>query len=87
MEQRRTTTLAAAVEKDFPGKVVETLAYQWTRQRRRRMRPRPNVRRASLLHRVLLSHAAGDLATAREIGLSRRSSGLVEGLPAALDLD
>jgi len=35
--------VAAAVEKDFPGKVVETLAYQWTRKAPKTMRPRPNV--------------------------------------------
>ncbi len=35
--------VAAAVEKDFPGKAVETLAYQWTRQAPKTMRPRPNV--------------------------------------------
>ena len=35
--------VAEAVEKDFPGKVVETLAYQWTRQAPKTMRPRPNV--------------------------------------------
>ncbi len=35
--------VAAAVEKEFPGKVVETLAYQWTRQAPKTMRPRPNV--------------------------------------------
>jgi hypothetical protein len=35
--------VAAAVEKDFPGKAVETLAYQWTRRAPKAMRPRPNV--------------------------------------------
>jgi len=35
--------VAAAVEKDFPGKVVETLAYQWTRKAPKTMRPRTNV--------------------------------------------
>jgi len=35
--------VAAAVEKDFPGKVVETLAYQWTRKAPKTMRPQPNV--------------------------------------------
>ncbi len=35
--------VAEAVEKEFPGKVVETLAYEWTRQPPKHMRPRPNV--------------------------------------------
>ena len=35
--------VAEAVEKEFPGKAVETLAYQWTRQAPKTMRPRPNV--------------------------------------------
>ena len=35
--------VAQAVEKDFPDKAVETLAYQWTRKPPRTMRPRPNV--------------------------------------------
>lgn len=35
--------VAEAVEKEFPDKIVETLAYQWTRRPPRNMRPRPNV--------------------------------------------
>ena len=35
--------VAAAVEKEFPGKSVETLAYQWTRRAPRSLRPRANV--------------------------------------------
>jgi hypothetical protein len=35
--------VAEAVEKDFPGQAVETLAYQWTRHPPKKMRPRPNV--------------------------------------------
>lgn len=35
--------VAAAVEKEFPDKVVETLAYQWTRKAPKTIRPRPNV--------------------------------------------
>jgi len=35
--------VAEAVEKEFPDKVVETLAYQWTRRPPRNLRPRPNV--------------------------------------------
>jgi hypothetical protein len=35
--------VAEAVEKEFPDKAVETLAYQWTRRPPRHMRPRPNV--------------------------------------------
>lgn len=35
--------VAEAVEKEFPGKSVETLAYQWTRKAPKTMRPRPNV--------------------------------------------
>lgn len=35
--------VAEAVEKEFPEKVVETLAYQWTRKPPRTMRPRRNV--------------------------------------------
>ena len=35
--------VANAVEKEFPGKVVETLAYQWTRAAPKTMRPAPNV--------------------------------------------
>ena len=35
--------VAEAVEKEFPGKAVETLAYQWTRRAPKTMRPRPNV--------------------------------------------
>ena len=35
--------VAEAVEKEFPDKIVETLAYQWTRRPPKTMRPRPNV--------------------------------------------
>jgi len=35
--------VAEAVEKQFPDKAVETLAYQWTRRPPKTMRPRPNV--------------------------------------------
>ncbi len=35
--------VAESVEKEFPGKAVETLAYQWTRHPPKKMRPRPNV--------------------------------------------
>ena len=35
--------VAQAVEKEFPDKAVETLAYQWTRPAPKHMRPRPNV--------------------------------------------
>ena len=35
--------VAEAVEKEFPEKAIETLAYQWTRRPPRSMRPRPNV--------------------------------------------
>lgn len=35
--------VAEAVEKEFPDKAVETLAYQWTRHPPRTLRPRPNV--------------------------------------------
>ncbi len=35
--------VAEAVEKEFPDKIVETLAYQWTRKPPLHMRPRPNM--------------------------------------------
>jgi hypothetical protein len=35
--------VAETVEKEFPDKAVETLAYQWTRRPPKHMRPRPNV--------------------------------------------
>jgi len=35
--------VAEGVEREFPQKVVETLAYQWTRRAPKTMRPRPNV--------------------------------------------
>jgi len=35
--------VAEAVEDEFPDKVVETLAYQWTRRAPKTMRPRANV--------------------------------------------
>ena len=35
--------VALAVEREFPDRVVETLAYQWTRKAPKTMRPRPNV--------------------------------------------
>ncbi len=35
--------VAEGVEKEFPDKIVETLAYQWSRQPPKTMRPRPNV--------------------------------------------
>jgi hypothetical protein len=35
--------VAAAVEKEFPDKIVETLAYQWTRRPPKTMRPHPKV--------------------------------------------
>ncbi|NLF09938.1 MAG: DUF4838 domain-containing protein [Pirellulaceae bacterium] len=36
-------SVAEAVEKEFPDKIVETLAYQWTRRPPKTIRPRPNV--------------------------------------------
>ena len=35
--------VAEAIEKEFPDKAVETLAYQWTRRAPKMLRPRPNV--------------------------------------------
>ena len=35
--------VAEAMEKEFPDKVIETLAYTWTRKAPKSMRPRPNV--------------------------------------------
>jgi hypothetical protein len=35
--------VAEAAEKEFPDKIVETLAYEWTRQPPKHLRPRPNV--------------------------------------------
>ncbi len=35
--------VAEAVEKKYPGKIVETLAYQWSRRAPKTMRPRANV--------------------------------------------
>lgn len=35
--------VAEAAQREFPDKIVETLAYQWSRQPPARMRPRPNV--------------------------------------------
>lgn len=35
--------VAEAVEKRYPDKAIETLAYQWTRKPPKTMRPRPNV--------------------------------------------
>jgi hypothetical protein len=35
--------VAEALEKEFPKKAIETLAYQWTRKPPKTMRPRPNV--------------------------------------------
>jgi len=40
---RLVNRVAEAVEKEFPDKAVETLAYQWTRRPPKSMRPRPNV--------------------------------------------
>jgi hypothetical protein len=34
---------AEAVEKEFPDKIVQTIAYQWTRHPTKHTRPRPNV--------------------------------------------
>jgi len=35
--------VAVAVKDEFPGKVIDTLAYQWTRKPPKTMRPEPNV--------------------------------------------
>jgi hypothetical protein len=35
--------VAEAAEREFPDKIVETLAYQWTRHPPKTLRPRPNV--------------------------------------------
>jgi hypothetical protein len=35
--------VAEAIEREFPDKIVETLAYQWTRHAPKTMRPRKNV--------------------------------------------
>jgi hypothetical protein len=40
---RLVNRVAEAVEKEFPDKAVETLAYQWTRTPPKTLRPRPNV--------------------------------------------
>lgn len=40
---RLVNSVAEAVEKEFPDKIVQTLAYQWTRRPPLHTRPRPNV--------------------------------------------
>jgi hypothetical protein len=35
--------VAESIEREFPGRSIETLAYQWTRHAPRTLRPRPNV--------------------------------------------
>ncbi|MFC1490783.1 DUF4838 domain-containing protein [Candidatus Latescibacterota bacterium] len=40
---RMVNIVAEEVEKEFPGRVIETLAYQWTRTAPKNMRPRSNV--------------------------------------------
>src|SRR5512138_782014 len=35
--------VAEAIEKDYPDKLIDTFAYQWTRKPPKEMRPRPNV--------------------------------------------
>jgi hypothetical protein len=35
--------VADAAQKEFPGRAIETLAYQWTRHPPKTLRPRPNV--------------------------------------------
>ncbi len=35
--------VAEAIEKEYPDKVLDTFAYQWTRKPPKEMRPRPNV--------------------------------------------
>jgi hypothetical protein len=35
--------VAEGIEKEFPDRIVETLAYQWTRKPPKTIRPRPNV--------------------------------------------
>ncbi len=35
--------VAEAIEKEYPGKLVDTLAYQWSRRAPKTMQPRPNV--------------------------------------------
>ncbi|HNY26152.1 MAG TPA: DUF4838 domain-containing protein [Candidatus Sumerlaeota bacterium] len=35
--------VAEAIEKEYPDKLIDTFAYQWTRKPPREMRPRPNV--------------------------------------------
>jgi hypothetical protein len=49
--------VAEAVEKEFPDKIVETLAYQWSQRPPKLMRPRPNVVIRLCSGRCCFSHA------------------------------
>ncbi|MFC1538173.1 DUF4838 domain-containing protein [Candidatus Latescibacterota bacterium] len=40
---RMVNLVAEEVEKEFPGRLIETLAYQWSRKAPKNMRPRSNV--------------------------------------------
>ncbi len=63
--------VAEAVEKEFPDKIVETLAYQWTRHPPKQMRPRPNVVIRLCSIECCFSHP---LATCDSEAESRRSA-------------
>ena len=78
--------VAEAVEKEFPGKAVETLAYQWTRQAPKTMRPRPNVIVRLCSIECCFSHPLATCDSRENRAFRDGPSGLVEGLPAALDL-
>ena len=63
--------VAEAVEKEFPDKAVETLAYQWTRQAAEDDAAAAERDHAAVLDRVLLLASAGHVRQPGEPGVLR----------------
>ncbi len=78
--------VAEEVEKEFPGILIETLAYQYTRKPPQHVRPRHNVviRLCSIECSFVETSGRGEGRGQRR--LPRRSGSLVPDLPAAVHL-
>lgn len=57
--------VAEEVEKEYPGKLVDTLAYQWSRRAPKTMRPRSNVVVRLCTIECCFSHSLGECTSPR----------------------
>ncbi|MFC1541789.1 DUF4838 domain-containing protein [Candidatus Latescibacterota bacterium] len=68
---RMVNLVAEEVEKEFPGRLVETLAYQWTRKSPKNMRPRQNVVIRLCTIECCFSHPLNSCGSIENIEFSR----------------